>query len=220
MTRRRVGGVRLAVAFAGALWALAPVAYSASATRQPPQLPAQRNDLPAKLSDKEFWRLIDTFSEANGYFQSDNLVSNEDTFQYVIPELQRIIPPGGAYLGVGPDQNFTYLVALRPRIAFITDIRRGNLQEHLMYKALIELSSDRADFLSRLFSRKRPSGLASAATAPELFEAFLNVATSTALRDENLKAMLDQLGKQRGSSISDDDAAGMRTAVHEMTHVT
>ena len=97
-------------------------------------------------------------SEPNGFFRSDNLVSNEDTFQYVIPRLTQIVKPGGVYLGVGPDQNFTYIVALQPRIAFITDIRRGNLHAHLMYKALFELSADRAEFLSRLFSRAAAAG--------------------------------------------------------------
>ena len=64
------------------------------------------------------------------------------------------------YLGVGPEQNFTYIVALRPKLAFIVDIRRGNMNEHLLYKAFIELSADRADFLSRLFARPRPAGSA------------------------------------------------------------
>ena len=40
-------------------------------------------------------------------------------------------------------------------MAFILDIRRGNMQEHLLYKALFELSADRAEFLSRLFSPRR-----------------------------------------------------------------
>lgn len=206
MTRRRSYAAGLGIVLAGAVWIGTPTGLRAFGRGQ---LAAQRNELPARLTDHEFWRLIDGFSEANGYFQSDNLVSNEDTFQYVIPELLRVVPPGGAYLGVGPDQNFTYIVALRPRIAFITDIRRGNLQEHLMYKALLELSTDRAEFLSRLFSRKRPSGLTAAATAPELFQAYLNVPMSTTLRDDNLKAVLDLLARQRGSALSDDDAAGI-----------
>jgi len=212
MTRRRVHAVGLVLLFAVGLWP----ASARLGARDVPQAPAaqaalapQRNDLPARLSDKEFWRLVETFSEPNGYFQSDNLVSNEDTFQYVIPELLKVVPPGGAYLGVGPDQNFTYLVALKPKIAFITDIRRGNLQEHLMYKALLELSPDRAEFLSRLFSRKRPAGLTTASTAAELFEAYLNVPMSSSLRDENLKAMLDLLARQHGGTLSDDDAAGL-----------
>ena len=208
MTRRRVFAAGLAFVLAAGVWA-APAPLRASAPLAAVQLPPQKNDLPARLSDREFWRLVDSLSEPNGYFQSDNLVSNEDTFQYVIPELLRIVAPGGAYMGVGPDQNFTYIVATRPRIAFITDIRRGNLQEHLMYKALLELSSDRAEFLSRLFSRRRPSGLGPASTVAELFEAYLNLPLSSSLRDENLKAMLDLLSRQHGGPLSEEDQAGI-----------
>ena len=77
----------------------------------------------------------------------------------MIPDLLRTSKTKRVYLGVGPEQNFTYIAALKPRMAFIVDIRRGNLQLHLMYKALFELSADRADFIFRLFSRKRPEGL-------------------------------------------------------------
>jgi hypothetical protein len=62
---------------------------------------------------------------------------------------------GDAYLGVAPDQNFTYIVALQPSIAFIVDIRRGNLPPHLMDKAIFEMSNDRADFLLAAFSPVR-----------------------------------------------------------------
>src|SRR5262245_38996044 len=134
--------------------------------------------LPTRLSDAEFWRLVEDFSESNGFFRSDNLVSNEDTYQFVIPDLLRIVRPGGVYVGVGPDQNFTYIVALRPRISFIPDIRRGNLQLHLMYKAVIELAADRAEFLSRLFSRRRPPGLGPASTPEQLFAAYSMVGPS------------------------------------------
>ena len=79
---------------------------------------------------------------AGGSFQSENFLSNENAFQTVIPELKATLPAGGVYLGVGPEQNFTYIVALRPRLAFIIDIRRGNLIEHLLYKAFVEMSVD------------------------------------------------------------------------------
>src|SRR5690349_127147 len=131
-----------------------------------------RVELPAKLSDAEFWQLTENLSESNGFFRSDNFLSNENGYQEVIPELVRQIKPGGVYMGVAPEINFTYIVALKPRMAFIVDIRRGNLHEHLLYKALFEMSANRAEFLSRLFSRKRPSGLAPTATVPELFDAF------------------------------------------------
>ena len=101
--------------------------------------------LPAELGDREFWSLVTESSEPDGFFRSDNLVSNERTYQEVVPELKKRVLANGVYLGVGPDQNFTYIAALHPRMAFIVDIRRGNLLQHLFYKALVEMSSDRAD---------------------------------------------------------------------------
>src|SRR5262245_287726 len=92
----------------------------------------QTATLPSSLTDQEFWRLSETFSEPGGTFHSDNFVSNEGGFQRVIPDLLKRARTGGLYVGVGPEQNFTYLAALRPRMAFVLDIRRGNLQEHLL----------------------------------------------------------------------------------------
>src|ERR1700756_4762598 len=129
--------------------------------------------LPLQLSDQAFWSMVTDFSETGGYFRSDNFVSNETTFQYVIKDLKKT-KPGGVYLGVGPDQNFTYIVALQPRPAVIFDIRRQNAMQHLMYKALIETSQDRAEFLSKLFSRKRPANLGVKSTSEELFAAYDN----------------------------------------------
>src|SRR6185503_4996319 len=128
----------------------APPAAAPAATA-----PADRA-LPERLNDQEFWTLVTDFSEPNGYFRSDNLLSNEIWLQYVIPELLSVAQPGRVYMGVGPEQNFTYIAALKPSIAFIVDVRRGNLDLHLMYKSIFELSSDRVDFVARLFARKRP----------------------------------------------------------------
>src|SRR5215813_11253002 len=130
--------------------------------------------LPAQVSDEAFWNMVTEFSETGGYFRSDNFVSNETTFQYVIKDLKKATT-GGVYLGVGPDQNFTYIVALQPKMAIIFDIRRQNAMQHLMYKALIEMSVDRADFLSKLFSRKRPEQVGPESKAEELFAAYSNV---------------------------------------------
>ncbi len=161
--------------------------------------------LPSQLSDKDFWQLVTDFSEEGGYFRSDNFVSNETTFQYPIPELVSTIKPGGIYLGVGPDQNFTYIVALQPKLAFILDIRRQNMLQHLMYKALFELSADRAEFLSRLFSRPRPEGL-DASTSPEkLFEAFGLVDRSRELYMKTLDAIWKTLEDQHGFALSAED---------------
>jgi hypothetical protein len=113
----------------------------------------------AKLDDDTFWKLVVELSEPSGSYPDDNYVSNELELQRVLPDLERWFSPGGVYLGVGPEQNFSYVAARRPRIAFIVDIRRQNAMEHLMYKALFELADDRADFVSLLFSRQRPPDL-------------------------------------------------------------
>src|SRR5437762_3333998 len=95
--------------------------------------------LPSRFSDQEYWEMVGTFSEPGGTFRSngavraDNLVSNESSFQQVIPALQGVAQ-SGAYLGVGPEQNRTYIAALKPAVAFIVDIRRGNMLVHLLYK--------------------------------------------------------------------------------------
>src|SRR5262249_43942862 len=81
--------------------------------------------LPTQLSDQEFWKMSSDFSEPDGSFRSDNLLSNESYFQYVIPELNGTAKSGQVYMGVGPEQNFTYIAALKPKMVFIVDIRRG-----------------------------------------------------------------------------------------------
>lgn len=73
---------------------------------------------------------------------------------------------------MGPEQNFSYIARLRPDMAFIVDIRRENRSLHLLYKALFELSEDRVDFVSRLFSRPRPAGLDGSADVDTLFRAY------------------------------------------------
>src|SRR5579864_6389444 len=83
--------------------------------------------LPAKLTDQEFWKLSKDSSEEDGFFRSDNLLSNETSFQYIIPDVLKSAKQGRVYIGVGPEQNFTYIAALKPAMAVIIDIRHGNL---------------------------------------------------------------------------------------------
>src|SRR5207247_3641355 len=142
--------------------------------------------LPERLSSQEFWKISSEFSEPDGRFRSDNLLSNESYFLYVIPELNRTAKSGRVYMGVGPEQNFTYIVALKPKMAFIIDIRRGNLDLQLMYKAVFELSKDRAEFVSRLFSRKRPEGVGPQSTVREIFAAVNKTPGTYDLYEENL----------------------------------
>jgi hypothetical protein len=134
-------------------------------------LRGQTRGLPHELSDTEFWRLFTTMSERGGSFASENPVSNESGYQLAIPTLQRVTRPGGVYLGVGPEQNFSYIANLRPALAFIVDIRRQNAMVHLMYKALFEMSPTRADFVAHLFARPLVRDLAPGVDAATLFAA-------------------------------------------------
>jgi hypothetical protein len=166
-------------------------------------------ELPKQLSDEAFWRMVSEFSETGGFFRSDNFVSNETMFQYVIAELKKNTRPDGVYLGVGPDQNFTYIVALQPKMAIIFDIRRQNLVQHLLYKALIELSADRAEFLSRLFSRKRPADLGASSSPEQLFDAFFVVDPNRELYAENLAAVRKQLTEHHGFKLTPEDETSL-----------
>jgi hypothetical protein len=177
---------------------------------RPVELGAVDDTLPERLTPQEMWRLSQQLSEPDGFFRSDNLVSNEMWLQWVIPHLASTVPAGRVYLGVGPEQNFTYIAALKPKMVFITDIRRGNLHMHLMYKALFELASDRADFFSLLFTKKRPAGLTARSTAQELIDGYWYLPTSAeSVYKENLKAIQDHLTKTRGMPLGADDLAGI-----------
>ena len=171
--------------------------------------PRARSVVPDTLTNEQFWALSTGLSEAGGTFRSDNLLSNERLMQHVIPDLTRSIRPGAAYLGVGPEQNFTYIAALKPAMAFIVDLRRGNLHLHLMYKALFELSANRNDFVSRLFSRKRAGGVAPSATAADIFKAYAGVDGDPALFAMNMVAVREHLMRTRNLPLGPDDWRGI-----------
>jgi hypothetical protein len=164
---------------------------------------------PARLTNAEFWRLASGFSEPDGTFHSENLVSNEARFQSIVPSLVATTAPGRAYVGVGSEQNYTYIAAVRPAMVFIVDIRRGNFDLHLTYKALFELSADRAEFVSRVFSRPRPPGLGRSSPAAEIFEAYSRAAPSSSLYEQNRRAILAHLTKTHRFALLDGDRAGI-----------
>jgi len=120
---------------------------------QPPQTEAEEV---SALADQEFERLSLELSEEPGYFDTDNLISNEISYQQVLPRLKEVTRPGQVYLGVGPDQNFTYIAQVRPATAIIIDLRRDNLLQHLYFKQVIEASKDRWQYLSLLFGKQSP----------------------------------------------------------------
>jgi hypothetical protein len=99
---------------------------------------------------------IAALSEPGGFFDTDNLISNEQSYLHVLPDLRRGNVRGGAYVGVGPDQNFSYIAAIRPSTAVILDIRRDNLLMHLLFKSLFAMSRTRVEYLALLFGRMVP----------------------------------------------------------------
>jgi len=103
-----------------------------------------------------FAALVERLSEPGGDFGGDNLISNEQSYLHVLPALTRAKVSGGAFIGVGPDQNFSYIAHLRPEIAYLIDIRRDNLLLHLLFKALFAEAPTRVDYLSLLTGRPTP----------------------------------------------------------------
>jgi hypothetical protein len=161
--------------------------------------------LPEYLTDRGFWTLVNELSEPSREVRISNVVSNERAFQSVIPELLRATVRKRAFVGVGPEQNFTYIAALEPSIAFIVDIRRGNLAEHLLYKALFELAGDRAEFLSLLLSRPRPRGLGPSTGAADLLAAYSSPAGDWPLYDRTSRAVRAHLVATHGFALSAED---------------
>ena len=112
--------------------------------------------VPAREQPSTFAAQVAALSEPGGYFDTDNLISNERSYLQVIPDLRQT-EAGGAYVGVGPDQNFSYIAAVRPSIAFILDVRRDNMLLHLLFKALFHLSRTRVEYLALLTGRPVPA---------------------------------------------------------------
>ena len=159
-----------------------------------------------RLPDAEFWSLTSDASEPGGAFHSDNFTSNEPYFAATAAALAKAGPHGGAYLGVGPEQNFHYIVAIRPAIAVIFDIRRQAVMQHLLFKALFELSQDRAAFIARLFSFQVPDQIDRAAPIDVLWKRFGDKpAADRARLAANITDVEDLLTKTHGMALSDDD---------------
>lgn len=112
----------------------------------------RKTDAPP-FSASQFSGIIGRISEPGGHFWNDNYVSNEASYLHPLKKMKELEIHGGVYIGVGPNQNFTYIAKVRPRYAFIVDIRKQNFLEHLLFKALFQLARDRGEYLSLLLSR-------------------------------------------------------------------
>lgn len=153
-----------------------------------------------------FARQVRDLSEPGGFFDTDNLMSNERSYLHVMTDLRQKRVSGGAYVGVGPDQNFSYIAAVRPSVAYIIDVRRDNLLLHLLFKSLFALSSSRSEYLSRLFGREIPGPVNPWRTASlEKIVAEIDAASVRPEATEALRARLDAEIARFGVPLSRED---------------
>jgi hypothetical protein len=176
-----------------------PVPYQATLAPAPSHAP---------LSDAEFWNLVSEISEPGGEFRiADNFTSNELEVGRIFTMLRERAIAGGVYLGVGPEQNLTYIAAIRPAMAFVVDIRRQAVMQHLLFKAIFELAKDRADFVSLLFSRPRPADLDDTTPIQRLWTVYAAVPADREMASRTANRILERLTRTHGFSFTAEESA-------------
>jgi hypothetical protein len=147
--------------FAGLLVGMAlgllPACHDPAAQQQAVEDRAARTVVAPAASDSAFAHLVERLSEPGGYFDTDNLISNETSYLHVLGALRARGLRGGAFIGVGPDQSFAYIAQIRPALAFMIDIRRDNLLQHLFFKTLFTSANNRIEYLCLLFGKPAPA---------------------------------------------------------------
>lgn len=163
---------------------------------------------PDQPHDTSFAGVVARLSEPGGYFDTDNLISNEASYLHPVSTLRAMGVEGGAFIGVGPDQNFSYIAAIRPRVAFMVDLRRDNLLEHLLLKALFNVSRNRAEYLALLFGRPlpAPAGEWDDRSITTLVE-YIDATQSSAAAAIEARARVSQEVGTFGLALSDPDLA-------------
>src|SRR5437868_6942593 len=134
---RRMSGARFRFAVSSSL--IAALFFAASLIGGPAVGSSKDHKSLAALSAR--------LSEPGGFFDSDNLISNETSYEHVLGKMREMGVSGGVYIGVGPDQNFTYIAKIRPRLVIIIDIRRDNLLQQLLFTSLFMQAHNRIEFL-------------------------------------------------------------------------
>lgn len=177
------------------------------------ETPVRATSVGAAIPLPEWVALIDSLSEAGGYFDTDNLISNESSFLNVLGPMRRLEVYRGAYLGVGPDQNFSYMAQQRPEIAFVVDIRRDNLLQHLLFKALFHEAAERVEYLALLLGVEVPDevGAPGEAGIDEILERVAGSPGGTgspqaAAASDRVMARIESFGLD----LSDDERATIR----------
>lgn len=183
----------------------------------PAFLAGQEKPIPAdnSLTPEQFSQLSQRLSESGGYFDTDNLISNETSYLHVLGKMRDLKVSGGAFIGVGPDQSFSYIAQIRPRIVFMIDIRRDNLLQHLFYKALFAQARNRVEYLCLLFGKPVPENLAAwdGRSIQELVTYLDAAPARRELFEANWKALRER-AEQTGLKLSPTDLATMQS-IHQ-----
>lgn len=183
-----------------------PPDKSSSPGNPAPLEPADRS-----LSLQEFAALSQKLSESNGYFDTDNLISNETSYLHVMGKMRQMKISGGAFIGVGPDQSFSYIAQIRPNIAFMVDIRRDNLLQHLLFKALFESARNRIEYLCLFLGKPVPADLTAwnARSIKDIVEYIDKTPKDTKLFDAAHAALSAKI-KSYGIKISESEFATIK----------
>jgi hypothetical protein len=159
----------------------------------------------APRDHKSFAALSARLSEPGGYFDSDNLISNETSYLHVMGKLRELGISGGVYIGVGPDQSFSYISKIRPKMAIMIDIRRDNLLQHLLFKSLFARSRNRIEYLCTYFGKPLPKTKGwESRTVKDLVEYIDGAASDPKLFEKTSKEVRQEVQKY-GIPLSQSD---------------
>jgi len=159
----------------------------------------------ASRDHRAFAALSARLSEPGGYFDSDNLISNETSYLHVMAKLREMGVAGGVYVGVGPDQSFSYIAKIRPKMAIMIDIRRDNLLQHLLFKSLFGRARNRVEYLCEFFGKPFPKTKGwETRSIKELVDYIDSAASDQKLFEKSLKEVRQDVQKY-GIPLSQSD---------------
>ncbi|NUP04933.1 MAG: hypothetical protein HOW73_02610 [Polyangiaceae bacterium] len=196
-------------------------ALAATATSDSSAVAAPASASAARAAEAETFRfadLVNDLSEPDTYFFSDNIISNETSFLQPAEALAARSDPSSVYIGVGPEQNFTYIALTKPSVAFVVDIRRANMLLQLLYRAAFEEANDRAQFLALLLGRPLPEAGAldaKAGISDVVSAATKSAGTKASFEDAQAKLMKRIDGY--GVKLGDEDKKGI-AKMHAVFH--
>ena len=157
-------------------------------------------------AESTYGRTFLRLSEPAGYFPSENVVSNETSYLHVLDAMRRVGVKGGAYIGVGPDQNFSYIAAVRPEVAFMFDIRRDAMLEHQLFKAVFAMSRNRLEYLCILTAKPVPADVAGwKDSSINALVSFIDKTSASVEFAKSSEADIEARARSFGIPLSDND---------------